>query len=154
VPILLNNQIAGRTDQRGQLILPRLNAYQPNEVRVEADELPADARIGKDRDIVVAPFRSGVKIEPDVKRVTSALVRLRTSKGAPVPAGALVRVEPDAQATNVAQRGEFFISGTPGRKRASVEFRDRSCSIEFDLPAGRGRAFQTLGPFECAGIQP
>jgi len=154
VPIMLNNQIAGRTDRRGQLILPRLNAYQPNEIRVEADELPADARIGKDRDIVVAPFRSGLRIEPDVKRVTSAIVRLRTLQGKPVPAGAVVRIEPDAQATNVAQRGEFFVNGRPGRKRVSVELRGQSCSIEFDLPAGPGRAYQTLGPFECVGIQP
>ncbi len=154
VPVLLNNQVAGRTDARGQLILPRLSAYQPNEIRVDADELPADARIGKDREFVVAPYRSGVRIEPDVKRVASAIVRLRTAKGVPIPAGAGVRVEPDAQATNVAQRGEFYVTGRPGRKRAEVELRGQSCSIDFDLPAERGRAFHSIGPLECIGIQP
>jgi outer membrane usher protein len=154
VPVLLNNQVAGRTDGRGRLILPRLNAYQPSEIRVEAEDLPADARVGKERDIVVPPYRSGVVVAPDVQRVAAAIVRVRDAAGAPVAAGAAVKVEPAAQATKVAQRGEFYVTGTPGRKRAVVELHGRSCSIDFTLTAARGRAFQTLGPFECIGIAP
>ncbi len=154
VPILLNNQVAGRTDGRGRLILPQLNSYQPNEIRVEADDLPADARVGKERDIVVPPYRSGVIVAPDVRRVAAAIVRVRDAGGAPVAAGAAVKVEPDAQATNVAQRGEFYVTGTPGRKRAVIESHGRTCSIDFTLAAARERAFQTLGPFKCIGTAP
>ena len=155
VPILLNNQRAGRTDARGRLLLPRLFAYLPNEVRVDPDTLPPDVEIRSDRAQIVAPYRSGVVVDLDVKRVASALVRLRTRDGV-VPAGASVTVAPDATASGVAQRGEFYLSGQPGRKRAVIQWRGQSCSIDLELPARppAGAVFHQLGPFECPDIQP
>lgn len=151
-PVLLNNQLAGRTDARGYIVLPRLTSYLPSVVRVDADALPPDVEIRHDRETVVPPYRSGVRVELDVKRSASALVRIVDSRGVATPVGAIVRVSPDANASGVAQRGEFFVSGAAGNKRATIEWRGQSCSIEFELPSARpprGGAFHQLGPFVC-----
>ena len=152
VPVLLNNQAAGRTDARGNLVLPRLSSYLPSVVRVDPDELPPDVEIRRDRETVVPPYRSGVRVELDVRRTSAALVRVVGAAGIVIPRGAVVRIGPDATASGVAQRGEFFVSGAAGSKRATIEWRGQSCSIEFELPAARpprGGAFHQLGPFAC-----
>lgn len=152
VPVLLNNQPAGRTDARGNLILPRLYSYLPSVVRVDPDDLPPDVEIRRDRETVVPPYRSGVRVELDVRRTAAALVRVVDARNRPTPSGAVVSVTPDASASGVAQRGEFYVSGAPGAKRATITWRGQSCSIDFELPAARpprGGAFHELGPFLC-----
>lgn len=152
-PVLLNNQLAGKTDTDGNLILPRLTSYLPSVVRIDPDTLPPDVEIKRDREIIVPPYRSGVRVALDVRRTVSALVRVRDARGVPTPTGAAVRITPAASASQVAQRGEFFVTGDAGKKRATIAWRGQSCSIDFELPSIRppgGAAFFELGPFECA----
>jgi outer membrane usher protein len=156
-PILVNNQPAGRTDARGALIVPRIAALLPHEIRVDADALPPDVELRRDRETIVPPFRSGVTAVLDVRRTVSALVQVLAAGGAPMPAGATVEVDPDGTATGVAGRGEFFLSGSAGRKSARMNWRGQSCVVEFDLPSvppQGGAAYHRIGPFSCPAIRP
>ncbi len=156
-PIFINNQPAGQTDAQGNLIVPRITGFLPYEVRIDADALPADAEIRRDRITVVPPYRSGVTAELEVRRSISALVKLVAAGGVAVPAGATVRVTPDGLASGVAGNSEFFVSATAGRKQARIDWRGQSCTIEFELPAAPppgGGAYYAIGPFPCPGIAP
>lgn len=150
VPVLLNNQLAGVTDEQGRLLLPRLQAYVPNEIKVEAAALPPDARIDQDRVIVVPPARSGVVAAVAVQRVAAAVISLRDAAGRPLPTGASVTVEPSGQASSVGLRGEVFLSGAPGRYRLEVLSQGTVCRVGFELPVTpKGRAYSQLGPYTC-----
>jgi outer membrane usher protein len=151
VPVLLNNQPAGVTDEQGRLLLPRLQAYVPNEIKVEAAALPPDARIDQDRVIVVPPARSGVVAAVAVQRVAAAVISLRDAAGRPLPAGANVKVDPSGQTSSVGLRGEVFLSGEPGRYRLEVLSQGLLCRVSVDLPVTpKGRAYSQLGPYTCA----
>jgi outer membrane usher protein len=151
-PILLNNQPAGATDTRGYLVLPRVGGFQPNEIRVDVDALPADVEVERERSIVVPPYRSGVVQPLGVRRVASAMVRVVDDTGRNLPAGAAVTVENDAAtASSVANDGAFFLSGAAGRKTLRVNHRGRSCRIEIDLPASPPAegTYHRIGPVPC-----
>jgi outer membrane usher protein len=157
VPIFINNQPAGRTDERGELIVPRITGFLPYEVRVDTDALPPDVEIRHDRVTVVPPYRSGVTAALDIRRSISALIRVVSAGGAAVPAGAVVQLEPGGQASGVAGNGQFFVSAEAGRKVAHLKWRGQSCTIEFELPSAPppgGGAYFELGPFACPGIAP
>ena len=153
-PIFVNNQLAGSTDENGDLIVPRITGFLPYEVRVDADALPPDVEIRRDRRTIVPPYRSGVTAALDVRRSISALVSVVTADGSAVPAGAVVQVMPDGQASGVASNGQFYVSAGAGRKQARIDWRGNICTIDFDLPAApppAGAAYYALGPFLCAG---
>jgi outer membrane usher protein len=147
-PIFLNNQPAGTTDAEGRLVLPRVMAYVPNEIRVDVDGLPPDAEITRDRETAVPPLRSGVVVTLGVRRTAAALVRV-TRDGTPVGIGAAVVVEPDGTATSVAQGGAFFVRADSGRKRAIITERGARCVVEFELAPTDVGAYRTLGPYVC-----
>jgi outer membrane usher protein len=148
-PIFLNNHPAGATDEDGRLVLPRMTAYVPNEIRVDVDGLPPDAEIIRDRETTVPPLRSGVVVTLGVRRTAAALVKVVGADGRPLGVGSAVKIEPEGSATSVAQGGAFFVRAEPGRKRATITERGVPCVIEFDLLATDVGAYRTLGPHTC-----
>lgn len=149
-PVFLNNQPAGTTDEEGRLVLPRMTAYVPNEIRVDVDALPADAEITRDRETAVPPLRSGVVVTLGVRRTAAALVKAVDASGRPLGMGAAVSVEPDGSTTSIAQGGAFFVRAEPGRKRATITQHGERCIIEFELLSTDVGAYRSLGPYTCA----
>jgi outer membrane usher protein len=91
IPVYLENQLIGRTDESGRAMLHDLRAYEPNRVSIAPDDLPLDTSIDGDRIVLAPPYRSGVVARFPVARVRSGTFRLVTPAGEPLPAGALVR---------------------------------------------------------------
>ncbi len=155
VPVLLNNQPVGRTDADGRLLVPRLMSYVPSEIKLDVTGLPPDAEIepGRERVVVVPPARTAVRAELGVRRVAAAIVRVVGADGQPVPAGAAVEIEHEGQSTSVAGKGEFYVSGAPGPRRAKLSWRGQGCTVDFDLPpAPAGQAYSQLGPYPCVTL--
>jgi outer membrane usher protein len=148
-PILLDNQPAGSTDEKGRLVLPRVTPYVPHQVRVDVDALPPDAEVVRDRETAVPPFRSGVVVTLGIRRTAAALVKVVDAESQPIGVGAAVEIEPDGAATSVAQGGAFFVRADPGRKRATITSRGEKCSVEFELTLHETGAYRTLGPYPC-----
>lgn len=147
--VLLNNQPAGRTDGGGRLILARVTALVPHDVRVDIDTLPADATVVEERTRFVAGPRNAVVATLDVRRVSGALLRVTRPDGSALPTGAPVRAA-EAQASRVGPRGEIFVRARPGPQRLHIDLDDAACRIEFDLPAPMpSGAFHEIGPLRC-----
>src|SRR5215475_12558025 len=58
-----DNQPSSRTDQLGLAVLPRLRAYDRKPVRIELDDLPADAKIDAPKLVAVPCARSGLLLD-------------------------------------------------------------------------------------------
>jgi outer membrane usher protein len=148
-PIFLDNQPAGDTDAEGRLVLPRMTAYVPHQIRVDVDALPPDATIVRDRETAVPPQRSGVVVTLGVRRTASALVKVVDGDGRPIGVGSAVSIDPDGNVTSVAQGGAFFIQAEPGRKKATITERGKKCVVEFELTRSDVGAYRSLGPIPC-----
>ena len=148
VRVYSENQEIGRTDASGEVVVPRLLPYQKNTVRIEQADLPFDAEFDVLARDAVPYARSGVLVEFAVKPARGALIKIMQDDGAPVPAGALVRVEGQDGAFPVALDGDAYLTGLSARNRAVATWLDHECAFEFDYPT-TGDPQPRLGPFVC-----
>lgn len=151
VRVYSENQVIGRTDASGELIVPRLLPYQKNNLRIDQGDLPFDAEFDVLARDAVPYARSGVVVEFAIKPARGALVKITQVDGAPVPAGAQVRVAGQDAAFPVALNGDVYLTGLAARNRAVAIWFDHKCAFEFDYPA-TGDPQPRLGPFVCAGL--
>ena len=111
ITVYLENREAGRTDDEGYLLLPRLNPYQDNRVRIRSEDLPLTAEIASDERIAVPYARSGVQVAFDVQQHRTALATLLDAKGEPLPAGLQLESEDGRASAQVADRGLAYVKG-------------------------------------------
>ncbi len=148
VRVYSENQEIGRTDAAGEVIVPRLLAYQKNTLRIEQGDLPFDAEFDALARDAVPYARSGVVVEFLVRPARGALIKITQDDGSAVPAGALVRVEGQDGAFPVALNGDAYLTGLAARNHAVATWLDHKCAFEFDYPE-TGDPQPRLGPFVC-----
>jgi len=148
VRVYAQNQEIGRTDGRGSLVVPRLLAYQRNALRIEQADLPFDAEFDALTQDAVPYARNGVVVDFAVRPARGALVSLVLENGQAVPPGARVRVDGSERSFFVANDGVAYLAGLAAHNRVAVSWRERSCTVEFDVPASADPQ-PRLGPFVC-----
>ncbi len=151
VTVSVNNQIVGRTNGDGYVMLPHLMPYQANEVRIEPSDLPIDARIDATRLDAVPYFRSGLSLRFPVQRSNGALLVVLLEDGTPIPSGAVVRIEGREEEFPVAERGEVYVTGLAQENKVRVFWRGDSCELDVRLKEGES-PLPKLGPFTCKGV--
>jgi outer membrane usher protein len=91
VPVYVENQLIGHTDDAGRVMLHDLRSYEPNRISIAPIDLPLDTSITSDRIVLLPPYRSGVVARFPITRSHGGTFRLVTPRGEPLPAGAQVR---------------------------------------------------------------
>lgn len=91
VPILYENRVAGRTNQRGYLLLTDLRGWQRNRVAIDPDQLDASVEVPSIERMVTPADRSGVHVPFAIRPVHSATLVLVDAAGRHVEAGTRVR---------------------------------------------------------------
>ena len=153
VGVFVNNQIVARTDAAGYAMLPRLQPYQANTVRIDTADLPVDTRIAAGQLDAVPYYRSGQLLQFSVERANSAVLVLTLEDGSPMPAGSVVTRVGGTEQFPVAHRGQAYVTGLAAKNRLRATWRDQSC--EFDVEPGDALGTQpTIGPIRCAGVRP
>jgi outer membrane usher protein len=150
VEVFVDNQPVGRTDKKGRVLLDRLLPYQPNEVSVDPNKLPMDAKISRASMTVTPAYRSGAVVRFPVSRANAVTLRLMQSGGSPVPAGAEVRI--DGNRYPVGMKGSMYLGGIEGRRQATATWRDGSCSFEVSRPNGKD-PLPDVGEVACVTSQ-
>lgn len=151
IPLLLNNQRVARTDADGTAVIPNLQSYQANSLRVDTADLPLDVEVEASELTVTPYFRSGLKIALPIRRTVGALLSLELSDGRPVPAGATVRIVAASAAREfpVARAGQSWITGlAPGRNELLIIAPEGRCTLVATVPDDAG-VQPRLGPFRC-----
>jgi outer membrane usher protein len=150
VPVKLENNPIGRTDDHGLLLVTPLNAYQNNKLSIDPMQLPADVRVGP-IDLQASPTdRAGTLVRFDLEPIRSASVLLHDAAGKPLPLGSQVRVR--------GQQGEPALVGFDGA--VYLDSLDTHNVLEASLPEGgtcstrfdyrkQGDGIPQIGPLTC-----
>lgn len=141
-----------RTDAEGKALVPRLQPFRSNSIRLNPNELPISAELDSIEQVVVPASRVGVKALFPVREGRGALIRIVLDDGSAAPAGAIVKVEGDDKDFFVARRGEAFVTGLKAHNTVSMNWNDQVCRIDVDLPPGSSEVVARVGPLRCAGI--
>jgi outer membrane usher protein len=135
-----SNQEVGRTNADGNLLIPDLEAYYGNILRIADEDVPLSYSVGSTRLTLAPPFRGGAVARFPVKatrRITGS-VRIVTAAGERVPAhGRLtIRVDSRLEISPVGNDGEFYFEDLPGgRLPATIEDEHGTCDFVLLIPA-------------------
>ncbi|WP_235212746.1 fimbria/pilus outer membrane usher protein [Burkholderia paludis] len=149
IPVLHENRVIGTTDRAGHLLVPDLNAYQNNQVAIDAMKLPADARIARTSMTIVPQAQSGVVAHFGVTRYRAASVVLHDAEGRPLPAGAHVHHVESGMDTIVGYDGLTFIDELKDDNHLAVDDGTQRCVAEFAFTAPGNGTLPTVGPLTC-----
>ena len=149
VDLLVNNRLAAHTNDEGVAILPYLQPYEGNVVRIDTSNVPLDVEVHSGEFQAVPYYRSGVLIPLDVRRTRSAVLTLLQANGRPVPTGAVATLVATGAEAPVGRHGKTFLTQlAPGDNVVDIRWNHTTCRIVFSVPADAGVQPQ-LGPYTC-----
>jgi outer membrane usher protein len=136
----LSHQEVGRTDRRGDLLVPNLLAYYGNELGIADVDVPPDRTLDDNQIVLAPPYRGGAVAEflaIRQWRVTGKVVPSGASFEASGSIGARMRVAaPDGPLdTELGLDGEFYVEGLgPGTHDAVVTLGTYACRLQLHVP--------------------
>jgi len=148
VPVNLENRFVGNTDDKGQLLVTPLNAWEKNDISISAENLPADVRIERLRIEAVPATQSGMLVRFPMKELLTLEFSARLPDGTWVPAGTDAVMLPGGDSTTVGYGGSVYLEAPPAGGQLRMDLGEGACSVS--LPAAlppRGRL--NLGVLTC-----
>jgi outer membrane usher protein len=147
----VNNVEVGTTDSRGDLFVPNLLPYYGNRLSIRDGDVPMEYEVGKVERLVASPYRGGVLVEFDVRKIQSVTGVLEVEGGGSPAFGEMqLSVAGKDLASPIAADGRFWLERVPvGSHDAAVEFRGGTCTAHFEVPDGAGPLVD-VGRLRCA----
>lgn len=148
-----SNQPIGRTNARGDLLVPNLLSYYGNELSIEDQDLPLTYSIGSTEKLVAPPFRGGTVVLFPVQRIqdlTGEIV-LVVSGQTVIPAYGQLTVSYGGKQTvsPLGKQGEFYLESLPaGNHSGEVEYADKRCRFQLSVPPTE-EPLVDLGALQC-----
>ena len=154
VGVGLDGPPLARTNAQGTALLPRLSAYRPNRVRLDANDLSPDAELDTIEQSPTPPWRSAVRVRFDVREGRAAILAFRIADGQPAPRGATLRLDGETREFIVGSRGEVYVTGLPPGtpRRVALTWQGSRCEVDVRWVAADG--LPRLGPWDCPEIAP
>lgn len=134
VNVYQDNQLVGKTDKNGRVILPRLRAYQKNPIRIETKDLPMNVQIPTYEVDAVPEYRQGIEVKFPVHRIRQAMMTVKTEKGVFLPAGASIGIEGTKEYFPVGLRGEVYLLGLEKKSKIKACWRGECCEFTLVYP--------------------
>jgi outer membrane usher protein len=166
----VNNQEVGRTDKRGDVLVPSLLSYYGNVLDISDQDVPLERTVGSVRKTVAPPYHGGALAVFPLQRVQSARGTIQIDQRGSLltPAygqlivkycssGPCARDAANGTAATlespIGEGGEFYLENVPpGRHEAIVEFSGasapRRCLFTLDMPASSASSV-ALGALRC-----
>jgi outer membrane usher protein len=148
VRIYSENQEIGRTNENGQLFVPGLRPYRKNQLRIELDDLPLNARVGQTRTETAPYYRSGVVVNFDVRASNNVTLRAILPDGSPMPEGAVAVVENINESFPVGRDGRVYLQGIDRSSEIEIRWNGKTCEIDVPFPDS-GAIITRLGDIVC-----
>ena len=153
IRVYAENQEVGRTNADGQLFIPALRPYLGNQLRIEIDDLPLNARINNMRTKAAPFYRSGVVVNFDISVSTNVLLRAITPDGNPLPEGAVAFINESGDEFPVGIDGKLYLQGIDRSSSIEVRWRGQACSLDVPFPSGES-VIAKMGNIVCEPINP
>ncbi|HAT7504574.1 TPA: fimbrial biogenesis outer membrane usher protein [Citrobacter braakii] len=149
VPIKLQNNLIGRSDDQGLLLVTPLNSYQKNLISIDPMDLPANMRIARVETNATPADRSGTLVSFGITPVRAAQVILVDNQGKPIPEGSMAyAISGAGQSSVVGFDGMTWFDTLEQHNALRVETDTGSCRVQFDYPAS-AKGIVQIGPLVC-----
>jgi outer membrane usher protein len=148
VRVYADNQLIGRTNRNGLVVVPRLRPFDRNRLRIELADLPWDAEVTGD-ELTVRPYgRHGVAVEFAAGPARAAIVTIVLDDGEMLPAGSMIRLNGGAGDFVSAPGGDVYLTGLEADNSATASWSSGSCRARFRF-AATAEPQPRLGVVQC-----
>jgi outer membrane usher protein len=136
VRVYSENIEVGRTNENGQVFVPGLVPYLNNQLRIEVDDLPLNARIGETKRDTAPFYKSGILVDFDVQISTNVILRAVRPDGTPMPEGSIAHVFHTGDNFPVGMDGKLFLQGIDRSSEVTIRWNGTTCDIDVPFPTG------------------
>jgi outer membrane usher protein len=148
-----SNREVGRTDRRGNVLVPDLLPYYGNLLNISDTDVPIDYLISRVQATIAPPYRGGVLVRFPVARIQRSqgqVVVVDAGGERPATYGQLtVTAAGERLVSPLGAAGQFYFENlAPGRHAATVEFTGGTCDLTLEVPEAEDGAVD-LGVVRC-----
>ena len=153
VRVYASNNLVGRTDSKGDVLVPMLLPYYGNRLRIDDRDIPMGYDIQSVEMTIAPPNRGGALVEfpvQQIRMITGTLI-IRNQKTEVIPAFGQLTLTADGNTyvSPVGRGGEFYFQNiSSGQYSATVEYGDQTCTFPLQIGAGKETAVK-LGRIVC-----
>lgn len=149
VPVMFENQPIGRTDARGHLLVPGVNAWYPARFEIDTLQLPAEMQADSAEKRVLLGAGSGALLQFRIQQLRAASITLVDEDGRPLPVGLSVEHLGSGRRAPLGWDGQVYLEELGEDNELLVRNAGAArCSARFALPkAASGIA--RVGPLVC-----
>jgi outer membrane usher protein len=149
VPVRFENQVIGRTNVRGHLLVPGVNAYYPARFEVDLLDLPEDMQVAQSEQRVLLGSGSGALLRFSIRKVRAASLTLVDLAGRPLPVGLSVQLMGSGRSATLGWDGQVYLEGLALDNELLVRgVGFQSCRARFTLDE-QASGVARLGPLVC-----
>jgi outer membrane usher protein FimD/PapC len=143
----------GKTDNRGNLIIPVMRSYLDNRISIEDKDIPVNYSLPALAKYISLPLRGGALIKFDITKIqaVSGIIMIRENgrEITPQSGGILVDLKDKTIRGLIGKGGEFYLENVPaGTHRAKVTVNGNECSFDITIPETDG-VWVNLGTIRC-----
>lgn len=153
IPVRYENQLIGRTDDAGRLLVPAVSAFYPARYDIETLSLPASVSAPVVSRKVTIAAGSGHVVRFQIERMQAARGTVVLDTGEAVPAGSLVTVN-GTSTTYVGWNGLLFVENVAQDNLVEIDLPDGgSCRAAFTADIRSAAETETmidLGVLTCS----
>lgn len=135
VRVYANGTLAGRTDNRGDLIVTDIVPGYANQISIDARDLPITATFDRDR-AVVSPFpHTGVTVTFNAAQKGAVRFRVIGEDGGALASGSMLARVGNGDQWVIGNDGGAYVDDLlPGNVTLTGEHRGMACHIQLDVP--------------------
>lgn len=112
-PIYYNNQLVGKTNANGNIIIPNLQPYTDNKITINPVQIPLDERIGATQMHTTPYAKQGVIVKFPISKIHPASFSLVQTNGSYVPVGTIVNLNDNSKDYYVGYEGKVYVPELP-----------------------------------------
>ncbi len=149
VPVRYENQLIGRTDQRGHLLVPNVSSYYGAKYEIDPLNLPTGLRIPSVEQRVAVRRGSGALLSFPIEPVSAALISLVDEADQPLPLGTVVVHADTLQEAIVGYDGFVYLENLGARNALTARRPGgQDCRVSFELDPTDAEMTR-VGPLHC-----
>lgn len=150
VDVRYENQLMGRTDAKGYLLVPGISSYYPARYDIDTLDLPADMTASRVEQRFAVKRDSGYLLHFPVEPLRAASVILHDQNGEPLPVS--TQIFREGQPTEyVGWDGITWMENLSTNNPFRATTPDgQACEATLSVPGGRPKSLETYGPITCA----
>jgi outer membrane usher protein len=149
VPVRYENQLIGRTNGSGHLLVPGVPGYYPARVEIDILDLPDNMQVPQSQQRLAVRSGSGALANFSIQKTLAARITLVDPLGQPLPMGSSVQHVQSGQNTVVGWDGLVYLEGLAAQNELLVRSPgNRQCRVRFTLDAESHEVLR-IGPLTC-----